>query len=123
MRCFYLSSGLKINLTKSTLLGVGVENDEVTRYASKFFCKAGSFPIRYLGLPIGVSMNKGESWGPIIDKFMAKLSNWKAKSLSIGGRLTLIKSVLGSLGIYFFSLFKAPDKIVSKLESYCSKFF
>ncbi|KAJ9567575.1 hypothetical protein OSB04_003541 [Centaurea solstitialis] len=95
LHCFYLSSGLKINPTKSTLLRVGVETDEVARYANKFFYKAGSFPIKYLGLPIGVSMNKGESWGPMIDKFLAKLSNWKAKSLSIGGRLTLIKSVLG----------------------------
>ncbi|GJQ92684.1 hypothetical protein Tco_0003823 [Tanacetum coccineum] len=34
----------------------------------------------------------------------------KTKTLSYGGRLTLWKSVLGSLGIYFFWLFEAPKK-------------
>ena len=61
--------------------------------------------------------------GPIINKFLSKLSKWKTKNLSIGGRLTLLKWILGSLGIYFFSLFKAPEKIINKLESYRSKFF
>nr|GFC93766.1 RNA-directed DNA polymerase, eukaryota, reverse transcriptase zinc-binding domain protein [Tanacetum cinerariifolium] len=35
----------------------------------------------------------------LIDRFKARLSGWKANLLSIGGRLTLIKSVLRSLGI------------------------
>nr|GEZ42997.1 RNA-directed DNA polymerase, eukaryota, reverse transcriptase zinc-binding domain protein [Tanacetum cinerariifolium] len=33
----------------------------------------------------------------LIDRFKARLSSWKANLLSIGGHLTLIKSVLGSL--------------------------
>ncbi|GJZ44561.1 RNA-directed DNA polymerase, eukaryota, reverse transcriptase zinc-binding domain protein [Tanacetum coccineum] len=48
---------------------------------------------------------------------------WKAKSLSFGGRLTLIKAVLGSLGVYYFSIFKAPKCILTKLECIRRKFF
>ncbi|GKF41143.1 hypothetical protein Tco_0124485, partial [Tanacetum coccineum] len=55
--------------------------------------------------------------------FQNRLSNWKAKTLSFGGRLTLVKSVLGSLGVYYFSNFKAPKKIIKKLESIRRKFF
>ncbi|GJW68642.1 putative RNA-directed DNA polymerase, eukaryota, reverse transcriptase zinc-binding domain protein [Tanacetum coccineum] len=51
------------------------------------------------------------------------LSNWKAKTLSFGGRLTLIRSVLGSLGVYYFSTFKAPKKIICKLEGIRRCFF
>ncbi|GJX30972.1 RNA-directed DNA polymerase, eukaryota, reverse transcriptase zinc-binding domain protein [Tanacetum coccineum] len=52
-----------------------------------------------------------------------RLTAWKAKSLSIGGRLTLLKSVLGSIPIYFLSLFKAPLKVIKYIESLCSRFF
>ncbi|GKE42028.1 hypothetical protein Tco_1469312, partial [Tanacetum coccineum] len=37
------------------------------------------------------------NWGILVDKFNERLSNWKAMSLSFGGRFTIIKSVLGSL--------------------------
>nr|GEX66957.1 hypothetical protein [Tanacetum cinerariifolium] len=43
--------------------------------------------------------------------------------LPIGGRLTLIKAVLGSLGIYYLSIFKAPEKILNSMESLRSRFF
>ena len=45
------------------------------------------------------------------------------KSLSTGGRLTLCKSVLGSLGVFLFSLFKAPAKVLDKLERLRKYFF
>lgn len=51
------------------------------------------------------------------------LSNWKVKSLSIGGRVTLILSVLGVVPTYFMSLYKAPTGILSKLEALCNNFF
>ncbi|GJZ55144.1 hypothetical protein Tco_0610337 [Tanacetum coccineum] len=37
-------------------------------------------------------------------------------TLSFGGRLTLIKYVLGSLSVYYPSTFKAPKKVIHKLE-------
>ncbi|GKD50972.1 RNA-directed DNA polymerase, eukaryota, reverse transcriptase zinc-binding domain protein [Tanacetum coccineum] len=59
----------------------------------------------------------------IIDRFFKRISNWKAKALSFGGRLTLTKSVLGSLGVYYFFTFKAPKMVTNKLESIRRKFF
>lgn len=35
----------------------------------------------------------------------------------------LIKSILGSLPIYYFSLFKAPQKVIELLESIRCRFF
>ncbi|GJS34892.1 RNA-directed DNA polymerase, eukaryota [Tanacetum coccineum] len=45
-----------------------------------------------------------------------RLSKWKANLLSIGGCLTLIKSVLGSLGIYYLSIFKTLETVLNLLE-------
>ncbi|GKB67722.1 RNA-directed DNA polymerase, eukaryota, reverse transcriptase zinc-binding domain protein [Tanacetum coccineum] len=56
-------------------------------------------------------------------RFKSKLSSWKANLLSIGGRLTLIKSVLGSLGIYYMSLFKVPELVLKALERLRAEFF
>nr|GEW36852.1 reverse transcriptase domain, reverse transcriptase zinc-binding domain protein [Tanacetum cinerariifolium] len=43
-------------------------------------------------------MSRIAYWQILIDRFKARLSSWKANLLFIGGRLTLIKSVLASLG-------------------------
>ncbi|GKA18014.1 hypothetical protein Tco_0697851, partial [Tanacetum coccineum] len=55
--------------------------------------------------------------------FSEKLSSWKAKNVSYGGRLTLVKSVLGSLPLYCFSLFRAPLKVINVLEGIRRQFF
>ncbi|GJZ58680.1 RNA-directed DNA polymerase, eukaryota, reverse transcriptase zinc-binding domain protein [Tanacetum coccineum] len=80
-------------------------------------CAYGSFLFVYLGLPIGSNMGLTSNWKILIDRFHARLSTWKANLLSIGGRLTLIKFVLGSLGIYYLSIFKVPESTLKSLES------
>nr|KAJ0188284.1 hypothetical protein LSAT_V11C900489440 [Lactuca sativa] len=67
-------------------------------------------------------MNLKKNWLPVIDRFNGKLSSWKAKSLSFGERLTLIKSALGNLPTYFFSFFVAPMGIINALEQIRRKF-
>lgn len=37
-----------------------------------------------------------------------RLQNWKEAFLSRGGRLILIQAVLGSIAIYYMSLFRIP---------------
>ena len=121
--CFNLASGLKLNLSKKKIMGVGVHDQEVTEMASWIRCGVGSLPFHYLGLPIEAQMSRTSSWFPVIEKFEKKLSVWKAHNLSIRGRLTLSKAVLGSLGRLYFSLFGAPVKVTKKLESIRSIFF
>ncbi|GJT42188.1 putative RNA-directed DNA polymerase [Tanacetum coccineum] len=123
LRCFELGSGLKVNLDKSRIFGVEVPVNEVILVASSLGCAHGALPFTYLGLPVGGQMRLSGGWQGIIDRFRDRLSSWKAKSLSVGGRLTLIKSVLGSLPIYFLSLYKAPLKVIKALESIRCRFF
>ncbi|GJS65746.1 RNA-directed DNA polymerase, eukaryota, reverse transcriptase zinc-binding domain protein [Tanacetum coccineum] len=119
----YLASGLKINIHKSNIYGIGVNEDEVYNMASNAGCIAGNIPFNYLGLPIGSNMKSIASWKMLIDRFRSRLSTWKVNLLSIGGRLTLIKSVLGSLGIYYLSIFRAPESVLNDLERIRSNFF
>ncbi|XP_022033057.1 uncharacterized protein LOC110934177 [Helianthus annuus] len=116
MRCFYLVSGLKINLKKSCLYNVGVSPEVCDQTANLLGCKAGSLPFTYLGLNVRGNMNRYHNWAPVIDSFEARLSLWKASTFSIGGRTTLVKSVLDSLPVYYFSLYLAPSNMINKLE-------
>ncbi|GJU26052.1 putative RNA-directed DNA polymerase, eukaryota, reverse transcriptase zinc-binding domain protein [Tanacetum coccineum] len=110
LKCFEEASGLKVNLAKSKLYGVGVSIEEVEAVASLLCCIHDSIPFTYLGLPVGRKMHFCDGLGEVINRLRDRLTAWKARSLSIRGRLTLIKSVLGSIPIYFLSLFKAHVK-------------
>ncbi|KAJ0570205.1 putative RNA-directed DNA polymerase [Helianthus annuus] len=117
LRCFYLASGLRVNASKSNLYGIGVDETRVQDMASLLKCKAEKFPFKYLGLYVGANMNLCRNWEPVVEMFRKRLSLWKAETISFGGKLTLVKSVLNALPTYFFSLYKAPRKIIDRLES------
>nr|GEW24752.1 RNA-directed DNA polymerase, eukaryota [Tanacetum cinerariifolium] len=50
LHCFSLSSGLKINLKKSQLLGVGVASDLLIEAAVNIGCSVMKTPFKYLGV-------------------------------------------------------------------------
>nr|GEX60866.1 RNA-directed DNA polymerase, eukaryota, reverse transcriptase zinc-binding domain protein [Tanacetum cinerariifolium] len=52
LNSFYCASGLKINISKSNLFGIGVTEEDLHTMASVTGCQASSFPTTYLGLPI-----------------------------------------------------------------------
>ncbi|KAJ0577283.1 putative RNA-directed DNA polymerase [Helianthus annuus] len=122
LRCFQMASGLKVNLFKSKVYGVGVNDEEVEDLANILGCRKGEFPFIYLGLPVGANMNRMASWKAVVDRFNAKLSFWKARMLSFAGRVTLIKSVLGSMENYYLSLFKAPIGVIKTLKGIRRRF-
>ncbi|GJY78387.1 hypothetical protein Tco_0484188 [Tanacetum coccineum] len=82
-------------------------------------------PFKYLGVMVGGNMATGlKVWNETILKALSSCSiEWKINTLSIGGRLTLLKSVLGSTPIYSKSLYKVPKSILNLLESLRRNFF
>ena len=123
LKCFQRASGLSINLSKSKLMGVAVKDDRVEEVANTIGCGTIKAPFSYLGSKVGGCMTRIESWKEVVDKVASRLSKWKMKTLSIGGRLTLTKAVLGSIPIYYMSLFKVPMKVLQRMESMRCHFF
>nr|GEY73789.1 reverse transcriptase domain, reverse transcriptase zinc-binding domain protein [Tanacetum cinerariifolium] len=117
LTCFYLASGLKVNFNKSKIFGIGVSDPDLNSFASSIGCQPSHFSCTYLGLLIGANMSRSANWFPLFERFQKRLSSWKAKSQSFGGRLTLSKFILGSLGVYYFSTFKTPKLVIGQLES------
>ncbi|GMI69299.1 hypothetical protein HRI_000599200 [Hibiscus trionum] len=122
LRVFELCSGLKLNLRKSRMFGINIQEEDLNSWARKIGCRVDNFPTEYLGLPLGATRNSAHLWDPVIKNFSVKLGGWKSKFLSLGGRITLIKSILNSLPVYFISLFKMPVAIYKKFNGLISKF-
>ena len=122
LRCFEVMSGLRINFHKSLVCGVGVTEEILEGAATCLHCDSHQLPVKYLGLPLGASPRMLKSWTPVVEAFKKKLAGWKRKFLSFGGRVTLIKSVLSSLPVYYMSLFKIPEGVLRKLESIQASF-
>ncbi|GKA12702.1 RNA-directed DNA polymerase, eukaryota [Tanacetum coccineum] len=123
LRCFHLALGLRINIAKSHVLGVGVPLEIVHQGASRIGCEVMKTPFKYLGIMVGDHMSRCSAWSNSIQKVRTRLSKWKVKTLSIGGRLTLLKSVLGAVPIYNLSIYKAPKRVLHDMEMLRSKFF
>nr|GEW31611.1 RNA-directed DNA polymerase, eukaryota [Tanacetum cinerariifolium] len=72
------------------------------------------------GVTVGDRITRIKAWENIIVKLRSRLSKWKVKTLYVGGRLALLKSVLGASPIYSMSIFKVPRE---KLNSQVSQSF
>ncbi|GKE97409.1 RNA-directed DNA polymerase, eukaryota [Tanacetum coccineum] len=121
--CFYHASGLRINMLKSKLMVISVSSDKVDQAAKKIGYAILQVPFSYLGSKVGCLMSRIQLWSEIVNNILTCLSKWKLKTLSIGGRLTLLKSVLDSLPIYHMSLFKVPAKVLLNMEFIRCHFF
>jgi exonuclease III len=112
---FEAVSGLKINLGKSELVPVG-EVSNMGLLVDILGCNLGSFPMKYLGVPLGAAFKEKAIWNPVLEKVERRLAGWKRLYLSKGGRVTLIKSTLSSIPTYLLSLFPLPVSVAHRLE-------
>jgi hypothetical protein len=115
--------GQKINFHKSELFYYGAARDLEEEYSQIFGCGMGTFPFRYLEILMHHRKLRNLDCKEVEERFENKLSNWKGKLLSVGGRLVLINSVLNSLSIFMLSFFEVPREILKKLDYYRSRLF
>nr|GEZ58595.1 RNA-directed DNA polymerase, eukaryota [Tanacetum cinerariifolium] len=84
-------------------------NIDTIIYALKCFERASG-----LCSKVGGCMSRIQNWNDAVENMSSRLSKWKMKTLSIGGRLNLIKAVLGAMPIYHMSIFKA--RVISAIH-------
>nr|GEU80083.1 RNA-directed DNA polymerase, eukaryota [Tanacetum cinerariifolium] len=123
LKCFHLASGLRINVNKSYVLGVRLPTNIVQQGASCIGCDIMQMTFKYFRVMVGDHMSRYTAWSNSIQKVQARLSKWKVKTLSVGGRLTLFKSFLGAVPIYNMSIYKALISVLHEMEMFRNKFF
>lgn len=104
---FQAVSGLCVNWRKSNMF-------QVKEFIN---IQIENFPTYYLEMPLGYNHKEAEIWDGIVEKTEKKLATWKPQYLSLGGRTTLINSVLDALPTYVMSLFPLPIKVEERLNN------
>ena len=107
--------GLRISLEKSELIPTDRMHN-IEDLALELGCKVGGLPSCYLGMPLGPPFKSVVVWDGVEERFRKRLAMWKRRYISKGGRLTLIRSTLSSMPIYFMSFFCMPRKVRLRLE-------
>nr|GFA92528.1 RNA-directed DNA polymerase, eukaryota, reverse transcriptase zinc-binding domain protein [Tanacetum cinerariifolium] len=90
---------------------------------SRYCVNGFEYQFKYLGVKVEECMSRHKAWDDVILKLRSWLSKWKVKTLSIGGRLTLLKLVLGASSLYTMSIFKVPLCVLKDMESIQNRFF
>ena len=113
--CFEAISGLKVNLGKSEMVPIK-DVSNIQELAAMLDCRISALPMNYLGLLLGARYKSKAFWDLVLEKMGCKLAGWKKLYLLKGARLTLVKSTISSLPVYFLSLFPIPASVNLRIE-------
>ena len=91
---FAKASGLAVNQTKSQVFFLNTAPATQRNILRILGFSKGSFPSKYLGVPLGSQKLKRTSWFELLDKMKPKLANWTLRPLNLPSRLVLLTSIL-----------------------------
>lgn len=66
---------------------------------------------KYLGLPAPVRADQTDCFRHLVDRVRQRVNGWREKTLSMGGREVLIKSITQAVPVYAMMVFKIPQNI------------
>eukprot|EP00253_Pinus_taeda_P014791 PITA_14791 len=123
-RRFDKIKGMKINSRKYQVSVTGFNRRECSRISNLFPYQIQPLdsPFKYLGFWLKPDSYKKEDWNWIIAKLEARISHWSFRWLSRAGRVTLIKSVLLAISVYWAALTWIPKGIMEKIRRLCYRF-
>jgi hypothetical protein len=94
----------------------------VQALASIMQCKASSFPLIYLGLPLSDRILPKSAFQPMLERIQRKLSGWKAPTLSVEGRHTLTNAVITTIPVYYMTAFLLPKWVLRSIDKIRRRF-
>ena len=118
-----MASGQKINADKCSIFFSQNTTPDTKR---EVLCTLGPMQDtrhgKYLGLPSIIGKSKNQVFAKIKEKVGKKLSGWKEKMLSLGGKGILIKAVAQAIPTYTMSYFLLLKGLCEDLEQMMRNF-
>jgi hypothetical protein len=96
---------MRINYHKSELIPINLEREDCLPFLEILECTLGSFPVKYLGIPLHHDKLHREDLQPLVDSLLLRMAGWRGKLLSTAAKKTLIQAVLASIPIYMLPFF------------------
>jgi hypothetical protein len=99
LESYALSTGLKINFHKSSLIPINFNNNSAQDMAGLLGCNVASMPFTYLGLPLGTTKPTVYDLMPLVDRIERRVSA-TFMMMSYSGRVTLVNSLISSIATF-----------------------
>lgn len=103
------NSGQKLSEAKSSIYFSGntpvVVKEEVCQALN---IMTESLNDKYLGLPALVGVDRSDCFRHLVDRVRQRVNGWREKTLSLGGKEVLIKSIAQVVPVYAMMVFKIP---------------
>ena len=115
---FYNATGMNINIEKYCIYTHNIQLDNLKELRELFQFKFEQMEtsFKYLDLFLKPNSYRVNDWHWLIKKIDNKISNWSYRFLTLGVSLTLIKTTLQSIPIYWCSLVKLPVSVISSIQ-------
>lgn len=82
-----------------------------------------NFSTTYLGAPLFPGRMMACMFEPLVDKILNKIETWKAKLLSQGDQLILLRHVLSRMASHTLTIYLMAKMVVKNINAHLSTFF
>ncbi|XP_019450653.1 PREDICTED: uncharacterized protein LOC109352923 [Lupinus angustifolius] len=110
------ASGQHINPSKCKFFSTQATPSKIASISSWLGFTRGSLPFSYLGVSIFKGKPKTIHLQPIADRIVLKLAKWKGSTLSIIGRVELVKSIIHSMLVFSFHVYLWPSSLLKLID-------
>ncbi|OMO68562.1 reverse transcriptase [Corchorus capsularis] len=114
----FFADDLKVNFTKSLVYFSPNVSPQLVSSVVDQTCMSSCDDLgRYLGVPLLHRRVSRHTYDHLVDRVKKRLASWKANSLSLAGRATLVQSVTSSMPVYTMQTSKLPSSVTNQIDS------
>ena len=110
-------SGLRLNETKTEICGIGVKRGEEIALCGMKSVNLLTDSVKILGVHFSYNeeISKEKNFINVINKIEKVLAVWRMRSLTLAGKITILKSLMFSKIVFVSFLSNVPKSIVTQV--------
>ena len=98
-------------------------SDDSQRVAHLLNCSLGSYPLKYLGLPISPFKLLAKDFAPVVAKVGNRVLPWRGRYNSQAGKVALTNSCLSSLPMFLMGFYLLSGGIHAGFDKHRGAFY